>query len=77
MSKSIVAGVSMYTDQVQSLDKVEGEEKIGQIQWSWIIETNKGIGKCYKTISQYQLTAQTLISSLHPQLHLPTPEDLK
>ena len=46
------------------MDKVEGGKKIGQIQWSWVIEINNGMENFYKRISQYKITVQMLLSCL-------------
>ena len=76
-SEGIVAGVSMVRfkalkrncpNWIQSLNNIEREDKIGQIQWSWVTEITKALKSFTKQFFsfffQYKITVWTLSSPL-------------
>lgn len=72
-SEGIISGVSMVhfkalkrncPNWIQSLNNIEHEDKIGQIQWCWVTEINKGTEEFYETIFQFFLFFQCKITEL-------------
>ena len=73
-SEGIVAGVSMVRfkalkrncpNWIQSLNNVEREDKIGQIQWSWVTEITKALKSFTKQFFSFFFNIKLLFELFH------------